>query len=175
MTVAIPKYRAKHVYWDDLEKHVIGFQDVQQFRIKNRLQLPKHIWRFDSQHEFKVYLELVRMYGKDAIKRQWKVDIYNPSWCYPNGKTWKADFAICFPDSDYNYDFLVEAKGAFTREFAHTLAALENKDQDIFDSLYIVFSLSIPNETRVINSLLNTPFRRRLLTLKNLKKLTQLP
>ena len=170
-----PKYKARFVYWDSLKRVVINKFDAEAILRQNNRKLPKHIWRFDSQHEFKVYLELVRIFGADRIERQYHVNLFFPGKCYPNGKTWKCDFAIDNSPNKDEWTHFVEAKGAFLPEFATTLALVEDKETEIFDNLFIVFNGKPPLKNRVIKSLLKTDFKDHLLSLKELEKLTTLP
>jgi hypothetical protein len=172
---AAPKYKAKAVFFDSIKRVVIDRDEINKYRLEGRLKLPEHITRFDSQHEFRVYLELCRMYGEGKILRQHPVEIFFPGLCYPKGKTWKVDFAIT--ESVYYPEIFqyVEAKGAFTLEFAYTLATLEQTGLRVFDDLYIVFNRSIPTENKVIKALSNSNFGHRLLTLKEIEQLTHLP
>jgi hypothetical protein len=170
-----PKYKAKAVFWDTEKQTVIDKSEVERYRVKNRLKLPNTIARFDSQHEFKVYLELCRMYGADRVIRQFPVEIFPKGICYPKGKHWKVDFAIKSNGRLPTIFAFVEAKGAFLPEFAHTLAALEWSEPDVFNSLIVVFGNSIPTENKVITSLLNSDFNCRLLTFKELQGSCYLP
>ncbi|MGL5074356.1 MAG: hypothetical protein ACRDBG_00750 [Waterburya sp.] len=170
-----PKYKAKAVFWDTEKETVIGKSEVERYRVQNRLKLPDNIARFDSQHEFKVYLELCRMYGADRVIRQFPVKIFLKSDCYPRGKTWKVDFAIKSAGQLATIANYVEAKGAFLPEFATTLAVLEWSEPDVFSNLVIVFSGSLPLENRMVCSLLNSNSDCRLLTLKELQRLFYLP
>lgn len=83
-----PKYKAKTVFWHSEWKIALDKSSLEKYRSKNRLKLPEHIIRFDSQHEFKVYLELCRMYGEDRLVRQFPIQVIPPGKCYPGGKTW---------------------------------------------------------------------------------------
>lgn len=170
-----PKFKAKYVFWDDRDKLVKDKVDIEIYRCNGKLKLPGHIWRFDSQHEFKVYLELVRIFGADRIKRQHQIPLFYPGKCYPNGKVWKCDFAIDDTEDCSEWTYFVEAKGAFLPEFATTLAVLEKNEEDIFDNLFIVFSDRLPKKSRVINSLLKTDFKDHLLSLKELEQSKNLP
>lgn len=172
---ATPKYKAKAVFFDLDKRTVVNKDDVLVRRGKNSLVLPDNVTRFDSQHEFKVYLELCRMYGAENIVRQYPVEIYPPGLCYPKGKNWKVDFAIKAPYKLLKPYIFAEAKGAFLPEFAHTLASVECYQPEVFDDLYIVFGSSFPIENRVISSLVNSSFEYRLLTLKELQCLQHLP
>lgn len=169
-TAKTPKYKAKKVFWNTITQTVVGSQFIEGYRKPNgRLDIPNCIQRFDSQHEFKVYLELVRMYGDERVFPQYPIEIVQMGSCYPNGKTWKIDFAIREGKLSYLPNLFVEAKGAFLPEFAFTLAACEAVNPAIFDNLHIVFSDKIPTENRVIKNLLKSTFKHNLMTLKQLK------
>jgi hypothetical protein len=170
-----PKYSAKAVFFDSTKRVVIDRNEIDIYRSKGKLKLPEHITRFDSQHEFRVYLELCRMYGQGKVSRQFPVKIFPPGYCYPKGKNWKVDFYIDRDSSRFGSSVFVEAKGAFLPEFAHTLANLELIDHRAFRRLIIVFSRSIPIENKVIKALLNSDYGQNLLTLKELEQLTHLP
>ncbi len=170
-----PKFKAKPVFWDTKDKVVRSEIDIEIYRCNGKLKLPEHIWRFDSQHEFKVYLELVRIFGAYRIKRQIPISLLPPRRCYPNGKTWKVDFAIDNGIASNEWTHFVEAKGAFLPEFATTLAILEDKDSWAFDNLFVIFNGKPPATNRVIKSLLKTDFKDHLLSLKELEQLTKLP
>ena len=168
------KYAAKHVYWDTNKQIVLNVHDVEVYRCKGRLKLPLHYCRFDSQHEFKVYLELVRMYGEHRVKKQVSERILPSGRCYPNGKRWKIDFAVVNRSNPKVIDHYVEAKGVFLPSFGDTLAAFETNNPYRFKHLYLVFPREIPTHRQVVESLLDSDFCDRLLTLKDLKQLTEL-
>jgi hypothetical protein len=172
---ATPKYKAKAVFFDSIKRVVIDSNEIDKYRTKGRVKLPDGITRFDSQHEFKVYLELCRMYGERRVIRQYPIELITPGVCYPKGKVWKVDFAVTsFAPRDRNIHF-VEAKGAFLTEFGYTLVNLEITQPDIFAKLCIIFSRSIPTESRVVKDLFNSNYGQNLLTLEELKQLTHLP
>jgi hypothetical protein len=170
-----PKYKAKPVFWDTKQEIVIDSSEVGKYRVKNRLKLPEHITRFDSQHEFKVYLELWRMYGGHRIKRQYPIEVIPSGRCYPKGKHWKVDFAITTSWSNPEISHYVEAKGALLPEFVNTLVQLEIAQSTIFENLCVVFGRSIPAENKVIKTLLNQYFTPYFCTLEELEQLTHLP
>ncbi len=169
------KYKAKPVFFDIELRGVLDSNLLEKYRVKGRLKLPESIVRFDSQHEFKVYLELCRMYGTERVTRQYLVKISLPGYCYPTGKSWKIDFAIADPDPFSDFTYYVEAKGAFLPEFAQTLASFESRSAESFERLIIVFGDSIPLNNRVVKSLFDSPFKSNLLTLKELEQLKTLP
>jgi hypothetical protein len=164
------KFRAKVVYWNLVTKNVVSAQSVEQYRVNNRLKLPDCICRFDSQLEFKVYLELVRMYGAEKIIRQYPLEIFPESYCYPRGKVWKVDFAIKRNASSYLPSLFVEAKGAFLPEFAVALAAFEALNPDDFDKVHIIFGNTFPKESRVFRNLLKCPIANQMMTINQLRK-----
>ena len=170
-----PKFKAKPVFWDSRSRGVRSEHDIEIYRCQGKLKLPEHIWRFDSQHEFKVYLELVRIFGVDRIERQYPLTIIPPGRCYPNGKNWKVDFAITSDEDKYLYTHYVEAKGAFLPELATTLALFEYQDPYDFNDLFVIFNGNPPSSNRVIKSLLKTDFKDHLLSLKELEQSNQLP
>ena len=147
---------------------------VEKYREGSRLKLPPSIWRFDSQHEFKVYLQLCRMYGKDRIVRQYPIAIVPPSCCYPSGKVWRVDFAIRSGISPYNPMLYLEAKGAFLTEFACVLSALEQYNIRKFYKVRIVFARELLVRNKVVKALLKSDFSKNLITLNELKKLKAL-
>ncbi len=171
----IPKYKAKAVFWDAQKGIVLdSVADIDKYRTKGRLKLPKHISRFDSQHEFKVYLELCRMYGEHRIVRQFLIEIIPPGCCYPRGKYWKVDFAITNESGSPTMLAYVEAKGAFLPEFCYILAILEQADWHTFDNLHIVFPRNPLKENHVVKALLDSGCGPNLHTIEELKQLTKL-
>ena len=170
MSSARTKYRAKHVFWDSLGRRTMNPQDIQSYRESGRLKLPSYIWRFDSTHEFKVYLELVRIFGAYRVVRQYALEVLPPSSCYPKGKTWRVDFAIASCVNQGGYNYYVEAKGAFLPEFATTLACLQLHNPFAFDKVHLVFPEKLPTTSKVLNSLKKTWHCNRLITLKELTK-----
>lgn len=170
-----PKYKAKAVYWDSRNRTVVNPVLVERYRIEGKLRLPNHIWRFDSTHEFKVYLELVRMYGERRIERQVSIGIIPKCTCYPNGKKWRVDFVITKSRVNKQIYCLVEAKGAFLPEFASVLVNLEKEDIEKFKRTFIVFPGKIPNKNLVVKALLRSFFSKNLITLKDLRALKELP
>ncbi len=170
----ITKYRAKHVYWDSKNCIVLGSDKIEQWRINGKLELPDHIWRFDSQHEFKVYLQLVRIFGVDRIVRQYKLQVMPPSCCFPSGKHWRVDFAIISKTPLGGYSHYIEAKGAFLPEFGNVLSNLELNNSRVFNRTWIIFTEQIPTRNKVVKTLSKTEHKSRLLTLKELEQLTTL-
>lgn len=169
MTIA--KYSAKYVYWDTQKQVVLPPSDIEIHRYNGRLKLPKHIVRFDSHHEFRVYIELCRMYGSKCISRQYKVKTIEPCTCYPTGKYWKVDFAVSLPGSMFFYDYLIEAKGVITSEFINNLVLIEQTGFEAFESLYIVFPHIVPANNKVIKALQNNGWEQRLFTFKQFRQL----
>lgn len=174
MSASAPKYKAKPVYWDSETRVVTSSSFVSSFKRKGKLKLPKHIWRFDSQHEFRVYIELIRMYGAERILRQYPIEVLPPSLCYPKGKKWRADFVVVSLRSGILVESVVEAKGLFLPEFASILACLESSDKKLFDRTVIVFPSSIPTNVTMVKSLSLIDDSIRLCTLRHLKKLHKL-
>jgi hypothetical protein len=168
------KYRAKVVYWNLVTRTVVSTQSMEQYRVNDKLRVPKCIARFDSQHEFKVYLELVRMYGTANVLRQYPIDIIEECCTYPRGKTWKVDFAIRFNLGSYLPHKFVEAKGAFLPEFATTLAFCEMTKPHMFAHLFIVFGNKMPSGSQPLKNLLKSSMKSNLLTLPELKDLSRL-
>ncbi|MGL5940808.1 MAG: hypothetical protein ACRC2S_10520 [Waterburya sp.] len=169
------KYKSKVVFWDRNKQAVICKATADKYRPGNKDRLPEHIFRFDSTHEFHVYLELVRMYGDTRIVRQYPLEIFPRSFCYPNGKKWKIDFAIMNSAvSDYPVRY-VEAKGLLLNEFRCTLGAFEQNDFNNFLRLCLVFPKAIPVETNLIKALFYSDRQDMLLTLPELKHLQRLP
>ena len=170
----VTKYSAKHVYWDVKKQVVLNIHDVEIYRCNGKLRLPSHYYRFDSQHEFKVYLELCRMYGEENVERQYPIKVLPSSKCYPRGLTWKVDFTVCTKKKGTCLFYNVEAKGLFLPEFGKTLAMLERHDRNSFYQTKIVFPNKIPTENKVVKALSKTDFVSNLLTLKDLKQLSEL-
>lgn len=164
------KYKAKCVYWDITRKVVISDVEAKAIRDTNKDFYNKRVVRFDSIHEFKVYLELCRIYGYPNVVRQHQIEIIPPSVCYPNGKKWRVDFAVSVNRSSAEYDWYIEAKGVFLPEFASVLTTLEQYDFDKFERVKIVFAKKIPIEHRVLNALSKTRYARNLITYKELCK-----
>ncbi len=175
MTIQGQKYKAKPVFWDTELRSVLDVNSIGKYRTKDRLKLPNSICRFDSQHEFKVYLELCRMYGTDKIVRQHPLEVIPSGYCYPNGKSWKVDFAVTLSNPSLGFSHYVEAKGAFLPEFAHTLSSLELHNDSVFSRLSIVFTDEIPKTNRMVKALMKTDFKSNLFTLKELEQLKTLP
>ena len=169
MRTASSKYKAKHVFYDSKTRSVISACSTDIYRVNGKLKLPSHIWRFDSIHEFKVYLELTRMYGVDRIARQHKLEIIPSGCCYPKSKDWRVDFAILNSSRFGGCSHFIEAKGAFLPEFATTLACLEQNNEYAFEKLYLVFPGKPPTTNRVLNSLMKTYFANHIFTLKELQ------
>lgn len=164
------KYKSSRVFWDSLNQKALGHTELETYRKGKHFKLPNHVHRFDSQHEFLVYLELVRLYGEDRVVCQHRIEIFPVSYCYPKGKDWKVDFAIKNKCRPYEMSVYFEAKGMFLPSFGFTLAAFEQLDPDEFEKLHIVFSRSIPLGNRIVTSLLDSEMGDNLMTLKQLKK-----
>ena len=170
-----PKYKSKFVYWDIFYQHVVSQENIEAYRQQGQLKLPENIWRFDSQHEFKVYLQLVRIFGAGRIVRQYELEIIPRGLCYPSGKTWRVDFAIISQPPTGGFSHYIEAKGGILPGFAMVLACLETHNVDAFDKTYVIFTRCVSTTNRVIKALLKTPVGRRLITLKQLEQLNELP
>lgn len=168
------KFRSRYVFWDLNKCTLVNKHDIEIYRCHGKLKLPPYIARFDSQHEFKVYLQLCRLFGADRIIRQYPIDIIPPGCCYPKGKTWRVDFAIIGSKDRESYSYFIEAKGAFLPEFSQTIAFLEAHSISDFEKLKIVFIGKLPEKSKVIKSLLKGKFKDNLLTLNQLKKLKAL-
>ena len=164
------KFKAKNVFWDNRRKVVRSQESLSEYRFNDKLKLPTNIIRFDSQHEFKVYLELIRLYGERRVKLQYPIKILPEGYCYPNGKFWKVDFAITSDRHSSDIYLYVEAKGMVLPEFCSVLAALEARSKYAFNKLRIVFPQEPPKRNKVIASLSKTPFAPNLLSLQTLKR-----
>jgi hypothetical protein len=169
--VTTTKYKAKHVYWDLENRTVKSTFELERYRQKNKLALPEHIVRFDSQHEFRVYLELCRIYGTERVVRQHRIRIVPPCYCYPNGKFWRVDFAIKYTASIDGYQLYCEAKGLVTREFEYTLTLLEQNRPLDFVLLHLVFPDTIPKQNKLISTLAKDSFCNQMYTFKDLARL----
>lgn len=167
------KYGAKYVFWNRDTQTVISSEYANKLRRGKQNKLPEYIRRFDSQHEFKVYLELARIYGYQRVRTQVAISILPPGICFPRGKSWRIDFAVTEFGDDYEYCVYVEAKGLITREFAYTLACLEAHKPLIFNNLVLVFPKAIPTENSIIKNLSKSYLSNRLITLKQLKNRTK--
>ena len=164
------KYSAKYVFWNTNTKTVISSEDANKLRSGKQNKLPGHIRRFDSQHEFKVYLELARIYGYKRVRTQVAISILPPGVCFPRGKQWRIDFAVTEPEDDHVFYAYAEAKGFVTPEFAYTLACLEAYRPSIFNNLVLVFPNTIPVEKSIVKNLSKSHLRNHLMNLKTLKK-----
>ncbi len=169
------KYGSKPVYCNLRTQSVLSPYEIDSYRYKGKLKLAKHLAKFDSQHEFKVYLELIRMYGVSRVIRQYPLEIIAPGYCYSNGKNWRVDFAVTAMTGRKYIIYFVEAKGLFTTEFGYVLSALEAYDDRAFNKLRIVFASYVPSTNRVVKSLLKSDRQDALFTLNQLKKLKFLP
>jgi hypothetical protein len=169
------KYKSKAVFWDLNKLIVISKERADECRFENNNKLPSHIVRFDSTHEFTVYLELSRIYGYHRIVRQHPLEIFPASVCYPRGKTWKVDFAIIAKTPPFAFTNFVEAKGVMMREFRGTLACLEQNNFEAFEKLSMVFPRTIPTDCTLVKTLFRSKHRNMLLTLPELRQLNILP
>lgn len=160
------KYLAKVVFWDSQRLCTIPKEEADSLREPKRKRLPPHIYRFDSSLEFKVYLQLLKLYKPRRIKRQVAVRLIPPGICHPKGKTWRCDFAITHPCDDTKIIKYVEAKGKITPEFRNHLPILEHTNPSVFRSLIIVFGSRIPKDNRVIANLLNQQKQCQILNLR---------
>lgn len=172
---SLQKYRSKAVFWDLQKQIVISKQRANEHRLGASTRLPEHIVRFDSIHEFAVYLELSRIYGHHRIVRQYPLPIIPKSICYPTGKTWRVDFAITAENKSRTFTNFVEAKGVMMREFRMTLACLEQNNFPAFARLSMVFPKAIPTECVLVKTLSRSSHQDMLLTLPELRRLSILP
>ena len=138
-----------------MTQRVINPGILEQYRKKDRILLPDGIHRFDSQHEFKVFLELKRMYGHYRIKKQVRTEIIPPGMCYPRGRKWKIDFAVRNFENPDIFNCFVEAKGLFIPEFGFCLAAL-------------------PRKNKILKSLFDNGWENRIMLLQDLQKMEYL-
>lgn len=169
------KYQSKAVFWDRQRQIVINKLEANKRRQGQGLKLPNHIFRFDSTHEFRVYLELIRMYGDSNVARQYPLQIFPASACYSKGKTWRVDFAVNTPSDSRTFNRFVEAKGLMLPEFRCALASLEQNNPFAFKMLRIVFPKTLPLDNNLVRSLRRSEHRDSLLTLPQLEKLKFLP
>jgi hypothetical protein len=173
--MAALKYSSKPVYWDRQRLCVISKEKANSYRTKKTPRLPDYITKFDSTLEFKVYLELVRMYGQENIVCQHPIQIIPPGYCYPKGKVWKIDFAVFNTSKPYGFQYFVEAKGKVLPEFRTSLACLEQRNLDVFNKVCLVFDRTVPMSDFLVTALYKSHRRDSLLTLSQLEKLPRLP
>ena len=168
------KYKAKPVYYDLVHNNVVSHLEIESYRIKGKLNTPPWIHRFDSQHEFKVYLKLVDMYEPEAVQLQIPILLFPKSFCHPNGKYWKVDFMVTNPKNLLEVLFYVEAKGIITKEFEFILSVLEHHDPDTFTNLHLVFPNKLPTNNRLLKSIQKTDFSQRIYTRPQFNRLQQI-
>jgi hypothetical protein len=158
------KYKANPLYFHSQTSQVITAKDAKGLD-KSNLQY------FASQHEFNVYQTLLPFKERHGfeLKTQSPVELIKPKLLtsYPKGKTWLADFELKDKDSTL---MLVEAKGVLLKEFLLILALLELTNQEFFDKLWLIFPRQLPQNNEVINRLLKTPMKERLLTMKEFER-----
>ena len=164
------KYGSRPVYWDLTKRCVVDRSKLEIYRKGGKLKLPNEVVKFDSTHEFKVYLELIRIYGLERINLHYPIETIPKGQCYPNGKTWKVDFAIKHKDYVDEIVCYVEAKGLLTTEFTYTLATLEQTNYKAFRTLFVVFPSKIPKQNKIVKNLLDSFCSSNILTLSQLKK-----
>ena len=164
------KYGSKPVVWDLTRECVVSSNNLEIYRKGGKLKLLNGLVKFDSTHEFKVYLELIRIYGAKRVDLHYPIEAIPKGQCYPNGKTWKVDFAIRRNSLYPKHICYVEAKGIFTTEFTYTLAFLEQTNYTAFKNLFVVFPSKMPERNRVVKNLLRSSCSSNLLTLNQLKQ-----
>jgi hypothetical protein len=101
--------------------------------------------------------------------------IFPKSVCYPNGKTWRVDFAITAEGMSRPFSNFVEAKGVMMREFRTTLACLEQNNFPAFKCLSLVFPKTVPTDCILVKTLSHSKYQDMLLTLPELRQLSILP
>lgn len=156
----VNKYRAKSLYVSKVNNQVVDLE-----RVKN---YPKNtLIYFASQHEYLVYLALLKLPKSYSIEHQYNVSIIPPyrGVCFPNGKTWKVDFAVKMNDE---ITMLVEAKGKLTKDFPLILALLELNNSQLFSKLWLVFSTQIPKNS-ILKRLRKTSLNQKIITRKQLE------
>lgn len=163
------KYSACKVHWHSDRKCVLSSLDLERVKDPKTSKLPKNIITFDSRHEFRVWLELCKIYGEHRVLLQTPIEIIPPGSCYPRGKKWKADFAIIDDDNRHTISHLVEAKGYVTMEFTFILSLIELHKPFLFERLMIVFPKAIPTDKKIIKNLNQSDFADNLLTFKQLQ------
>lgn len=168
------KYGSKIVFWDSTNRCVISKEQGDSCREGKRNRLPKHIYRFDSTLEFKVYMKLTQMYSPERVKRQVRLCLVPPGKCCPKGKFWKVDFGITKKSNPKEYEHYVEAKGRITVDFRYTLPMLEYSNPEAFNRLTLVFGSKIPHGNQVISSLLRKDFSSHIYTVGTFNHLHKL-
>lgn len=167
------KYKSVAVYWDGLKRRVITKDEVEKYRLGNKVRLPLHILYFSSRHEFTVYLELLKVFPSERIIVQYPVEVLPPSACYPRGKTWKIDFAVLSKGEEQKVIALIEAKGCVTVDFAFSIACFEQRNKSWFNKLWLVFDKSSKASHRLIKNLCKTDMRHRIVTTDRVSKVFQ--
>ena len=168
------KYKSQVVYWNEKDLRIVSSNHVNDYRKKGRLYLPEHISRFDSTLEFNVYLELCRMYSAARVYRQYPITVVPPSYCYPDGRKWRVDFAIRNTFHPQKINLLVEAKGLWLPEFSSVLAFLEQTNIKAFNRLRIVLGKSCSRGNKVAKALAKSDCKHQMLTFDQLKKTSRL-
>ena len=156
----VNKYRAKSLYVSKVNNQVIELEQVKNYP-KNTLVY------FASQHEYLVYLALLKLSKSYSIEHQYNVSIIPPyrGMCFPNGKTWKVDFAV---KKDNEITMLVEAKGKLSCDFPLILALLELNNLQLFSKLWLVFPVQIPKNS-ILKRLQKTSMKQKIITRKQLE------
>jgi hypothetical protein len=157
------KYKANPLYFHLQTKQVLTAKDAKGLDTSNLLY-------FASQHEFNVYQALLPLTEQYELKTQSPIEVIKPKLLasYPNGKKWVVDFEL--KNKDGVTVALIEAKGVLLKEFLLVLALLELNNQDFFNKLWLVFPQKLPQSNRVIDSLLKTPMKERLITMQDFRR-----
>ncbi len=167
------KYKAAPVYFCSRQNRQLTPNEIKIYKASGNKSDFTDVIRFESQHEYKVYLVLRNSYLFSEISPQYQVEILPPkdSACFPTGKRWQVDFLAKGQHKEPL--MLVEAKGLITRDFPLILAMFENFNQELFSKLWLVFD-RIPKHNQLVKNLLhrqNKPNIPRIVTLSQFQRL----
>lgn len=159
MTEKKQKYSNNPVWVDLKLNRVLTEQETKIVK-----QLPKRKRKaryhcFPSVHEFKVWQILeTKIPNNCEIILQYPIALIKKSLAYPNGKTWKVDFAIVRKGKNIERPLqLVEAKGYEAESFIANLTLLEQFQTELFHKLTIVYPKYRLPKTGMIHRLNHNP------------------
>ena len=170
----ITKYKAKLVYYSPSKNRQLTKNEIQAYKSYGINSGFADAIKFDSYHEYKVYLSLRNSYIISEVIPHPKIEILSKKdklACFPTGKRWAVDFIARGHHKETL--MLVEAKGVITQEFPFILAMLEKYHRELFGKLWLVFPNRIP-KCYLIQNLLrrqNQPNMPRIVTLKQFQGL----
>lgn len=165
------KYGARTVYWNIQENCIVkDFDEVIDCKKVFGNKYDRYYQRFDSIFEATVYSKLRECIPAGQVKCQVPVLLVPQGTCYPNGRYWKVDFEVQLNPANPRTKRYVEVKGFIQRDFALTLAMLEQASPEVFNNLSVVFQ-NYRGGNDVLNRLQDAPTKSGIFNINDFDRL----